>query len=733
MKKKHTAYKTILNILCAFLISMAAHAAPYFGTEFKLKQPDASLVTVKVWGDEFYQRVESIDGYTLTRDTAGWITYAVLSADGNSLLPTGIIYTGRTATLPDIPKKIDINRTAADQIRAANRVRLNPPVTGSANQRSSTFREAAPLSGTAKGLAILIDFSDEPRAISRDSIERFFNETGYTDFGNNGSVHDYYWAVSNNQLNYTNAVLGYYRAIHPKTYYEDTINPHVAELIHEALTWADAQGFNFSTLSVEGSSIRAINLMYAGYPTMGWAKGLWPHAGGYNDFSADGVNSGAYQMTNIGETLTIATTCHENGHMLMHWPDLYDYDYNTSGSSLGIGNYCLMAYQGSSTNPVPPNAYLRIDAGWEDYTDITATTGTFATYSNFNQSYIINNPSNSNELFVIESRTRTGRSASLPDDGLLIWHIDKAGNNSANEMTEDRHFFVSLEQADGLFELEHDVNGGSYGDLYKAGYKTRFNDETLPDARWWNGAESGIRLHSVSAVGDTMTFKIGGPEQCTYGAPLATALPSISYKQYTHAYVLGDGGPDLSAVSLFAIHWDLQNNGLWNFSFNLFNTAPYYIDLKANSTHTFGSASPSVTLNNTGIAGLDGDYYVITNNGNFVLVNKNGDFTIYFSNDITPPACGDTQARMSNDATDVSAGTNLSPNPASESVQITSDLNLESATIRVVNEQGQNIGVPYTTSVNKIDVNISALAKGFYLVTVTQESTIAVKKLVVTK
>lgn len=707
------------------------HAAPYFGTEFRFKQPDGSLVPVKVWGDEFYQRVESLDEYTLTRDTTGWISYAVLSADGNTLVSTGIRYTGAAANLTGIPKKIDINPAAANAIREANRARLHPQLPGAANQRNASLREATPLNGNVKGLTILIDFSDEPAIIGRDSINRFFNQTGYTDFGNNGSIHDYFWDVSAHQLNYTNAVLGYYRAIHPKTYYEDTINYHVGDLINEALSWADAQGFDFSTLSTEGTTIRAVNLMYAGFPTMGWAKGLWPHSGGYY-FVADGVNTGSYQMTNIGQDLAIATTCHENGHMLMHWPDLYDYDYN----STGIGSYCLMAYQGAAKNPVPPNAYLRIDAGWENYTDLTGATGTYTTQSNSNQSYIINNTNNSNELFVIESRIQTGRNASLPDDGLMIWHIDKAGNNSFNEMTPARHFLVSLEQADGLFELENNLSYGSAGDLYKAGYKSSFNDATLPDAHWWDGSASGIKLHSVSAVGTTMTFELGGiiSQQCTYGAPLATALPSIPYKQFTHAYVLGDGGPNLSAVSMLAINWDLQNNGLWNFSFNLYNTAPYYIDLKTKIVVSLNTPSPSITLSNTGIAGLDGDYFVTLHNGNFVLVNKNGNFTIYFSNDATPPACSYTaQARIGNGATDISSGTTLSPNPATETVQITSDVDLSSAVIRIVNEQGQQMTVPYTASPNKIHLNIISLNKGFYLITIVQDDNIAVKKLIVTQ
>ena len=43
-----------------------------------------------------------------------------------------------------------------------------------------------------------------------------------------------------------------------------------------------------------------------------------------NDF-ADGVSTYRYQITNIGNSLTLATFCHENGHMICFWPDLYDY------------------------------------------------------------------------------------------------------------------------------------------------------------------------------------------------------------------------------------------------------------------------------------------------------------------------------------------------------------------------------------------------------------------------
>ena len=36
-----------------------------------------------------------------------------------------------------------------------------------------------------------------------------------------------------------------------------------------------------------------------------------------------------YQITNIGSSLALGTFCHENGHMLCGFPDIYDYGYDS--------------------------------------------------------------------------------------------------------------------------------------------------------------------------------------------------------------------------------------------------------------------------------------------------------------------------------------------------------------------------------------------------------------------
>ncbi|MBK8808083.1 MAG: hypothetical protein IPO21_16150 [Bacteroidales bacterium] len=79
----------LLNVLLFFL-NLGLYGAPLRGDEKRLKQPDGVYVSVKIWGDEFFMHIESLDGYTLVRDTGkGWIHYAFLNADSSALIPSG--------------------------------------------------------------------------------------------------------------------------------------------------------------------------------------------------------------------------------------------------------------------------------------------------------------------------------------------------------------------------------------------------------------------------------------------------------------------------------------------------------------------------------------------------------------------------------------------------------------------------------------------------------------------
>ncbi len=141
---------------------------------------------------------------------------------------------------------------------------------------------------------------------------------------------------------------------------------------------------------------------------------------------------------------------------------------------------------------------------------------------------------------------------------------------------------------------------------------------------------------------------------CTFGTPLTSALPSIN-SEFENIYVLGTGGPDLANVTKFNINWDLANNGLYVFAINTNNGQPdWYVDLKNNLSQSFNTSNPDVTFSETGIAGLDGAYWVTIDSGNFVMVSKSGGFTLYFSNSATAPDCGNTGGNT-NPIADISA------------------------------------------------------------------------------
>jgi hypothetical protein len=63
-------------------------------------------------------------------------------------------------------------------------------------------------------------------------------------------------------------------------------------------------------------------------------------------------------------------------------------------------------------------------------------------------------------MFLIENIRKRGDWYKFPGEGLVIWHIDKKGNNDYQDMTAAKHYITSIEQADGKFDMEKNLNSG---------------------------------------------------------------------------------------------------------------------------------------------------------------------------------------------------------------------------------------------------------------------------------
>ena len=85
--------------------------------------------------------------------------------------------------------------------------------------------------------------------------------------------------------------------------------------------------------------------------------------------------------------------------------------------------------------------------------------------------------------------------------------MDEDGDNSHEQMTSGSHYELSLEQADGLFQLERQRNQvGDPGDLF-AGALARFADASVPDSKWWNGTSSNLTIEQISPAGQSIAFR----------------------------------------------------------------------------------------------------------------------------------------------------------------------------------------------------------------------------------
>ncbi len=521
----------IASMFCAF--SWKAQSAPEFGDEITLRQQDGSLITLFGWGDEFYGRFETRDGYTAIYDKKlGKFCYAKLSKDKTELVSAGVpVDKGRRPA--GLKKHLHPpDRVVNAQIKAAQARMLERRNAFRADEAIDNARPDRKTVGTFLGITVLVDFSDDPATMTKQDVEDFCNLAGYAGYGNNGSVSDYYRDVSNGNVTYTNVVLGYYRAQRTKVFYNtdpDGVTIFLGEVAAYVKNNPPANLAQVST-DVDGHCY-AFNIFYAGVRPNEWMVGLWPHHYYYNPpyDIGQGKLVHDYQMTDMGDALRIGTFCHENGHMLCDFPDLYDYtrigdNYASKG---GAANFCLMGSGNGldgKKNPAQPCAYLKYKAGWGSATEVTGPSvatelfrsGPTAGGKPGNQMFFYKNPTAATEYYLIENRQKTGRDAFLPGAGLAIWHVDELGDrDNRNYKPNGTHlnYVVTLMQADGTWDFENNVNGGNPEDLFysgnpSAGYSNVCGQASSPSSRWWDGSPSMLKVLNISASADTMTFDI---------------------------------------------------------------------------------------------------------------------------------------------------------------------------------------------------------------------------------
>lgn len=500
-----------------------------FGDTLTLSQEEGGDVQLVAFGDDKYARYETLDGYSAVYDAdRGAYCYAETDSAGaeRRFVSSGVLITEPPPEgLPRHLREGQLYRREVfkdrmlQMIPEEERADTDPDTLLTFGPVKGLLPGFALTKGEIQGLTILVDFPDTPTDVTVDDVSALLNSPNFTANGNRCSVKEYFRTMSTDKLRFTNTVVGPFRMSRPRLAYG--LRKHRGKLIPEALQAALDAGVDFSRFdSLERGIVDSICIMYAGQTE--FREDLWPHNSRFPAQIGD-VQSDFYTITSIGDTaadLSIGTFCHESGHLLCRWPDLYDYGTvereGDDFTSAGMGTYCAMAagdHLGDGFLPSAVCAYLRRLVGWTRDVDISEP-GTYeARQGEYDTALIYHNPRRKDvEYYMIENRSRLGFDSDLTSSGIAVYHCDTKGSNEFQQGNQVQHYQCALLQADGHLDLETGRNFGDGADLFGPTAGTAVSHSSRPASLWWDGSESGLTIS-----------QIGPPGRSSPSAPASTA------------------------------------------------------------------------------------------------------------------------------------------------------------------------------------------------------------------
>jgi M6 family metalloprotease-like protein len=592
-----------------------------FGEILTFGQENGPEIALRVFGDEHYARYENLDGYSaIYDDQLGLFCYARLAA--GSFRSTGTPLSARPPAglvrhLQETQETIAARAQARKMRRAAMTGGLREEAAIRTIGPNQGLLEGRVLSaGNVKGLTILVNFQDLASTVSRADVEELLNGVNYTKNGNICSAREYFERMSTGKLNYTNVVVGPFTLSRNREFYINNL------LVEEALQLAVAAGLDLKQFDSRNENIvDALNIMYAGQTQ--YRGELWPH-NWHIDLQFGQMRTDLYLLTSLGRTpadLTIGTFCHENGHLLCRFPDMYDYGERDGDSikSAGIGSYCLMGsgnHNDNGRSPSPVCAYLRDLAGWcDNEIDLSeikkhkATQGDYNTVMKFRTS-------KPQEYFLVENRSRMNFDRGLPASGLAVYHCDIKGSNELQQGTADKHYQCALLQADGRRDLELDANRGDGADLFGALQGVVLSSTSTPNTREWDGRESGLVISDISPPDAEISFAVGtqaaAPVVASGAAEPMLAIPDNVSAGVSSTIAIAESG----TVARIVVRVDIKHPFIGDLRVAL--TAP-----SGRSTvihpRLGGSADDLITTYDSAVAGVLGDMIGQPFKGNWIL------------------------------------------------------------------------------------------------------------------
>ncbi len=512
-------------------------------------QPDGSIVTILLHGDEFRNSRTTMDGYLVKKNSKGFFTYVNTDPQAAST-ETNII-------ARDITKRTSNDINFLKTISKANTLSISNSAPRKAKAFDTSFRrnkiqKAFPLIGSPKSLVILVNFSDKSFVTStpQPSFNNLLNQSGYNVNGGTGSARDYFMASSYGKFVPEFDVVGPYNLPKSIASYgandEDGYDIDPAAMVVDACDAANTAGLDFTQYDTDNDGVLDnVFVYYAGYnEAEGAAENtVWPHRwavytseesatnytydGTIASVTFDGKRLYDYACTSelsgsVGSTMCgIGTFCHEFGHVI-GMPDYYNTDDSNKNT---LNEWSIMDYGGySNEGRTPPlySTYDRFYLGWLtpqemnspiDLTLLPIYQGTTEPSNTNQQAYLLSatthdlngaNPTPS-EFFMLEYRKKTGWDAFLPGEGMLIWHIDY--NQSAWDDNGPNNYAGTSQTATDHMRVYLQPLSGSTTTPGAAFTSGSFTPTT------WSGTDINRAITAITKTTNNVSFKLMGGTQ----------------------------------------------------------------------------------------------------------------------------------------------------------------------------------------------------------------------------
>ena len=503
-------------VLFVFLLMTTIAFSVPVNHQVTLKQPDGTTLSAWVRGDEFFAYVQTLDGYTILQNEAGYWTYAEVAADGQ-LMPGPVIYSNLKGSSANMEKGVMPSEEFLSRI-ARERDNFNRQVSKSLNEiqnQGLKSGQASLYEGVWEVPVLLIDFQDFKHEYTIDDFDQFFHDMDNPDVG---SFNAYYHEASYGKFTIKANIFGWITDQNDRSYYANSSGDsqvRCKDMTRRAIDYAE-DNYAVDWSKFDNDSDGKVDMVIVVHAGEGAAWGgnneyIWAHMWWGLNKSYDGKEFDTYTVqpeTQDGYISSPGLYCHEFGHAL-GLPDLYD----TSYTSEGIGKWGIMSggsWNGSGYSPSHFCAFSKFKLGWVNPIELDANgLKPIHNYSDANNDVYRCSTSDPKEYFLVSNRQQNSYDWKIPASGIIIEHVDESklwnGDN-----TDRNHMLCEIIQADGKWDLYHKNNSGDEGDVFPGTADVRaINSATTPNTKTYDGSSSDLFMSAISDSDMDMSFVFG--------------------------------------------------------------------------------------------------------------------------------------------------------------------------------------------------------------------------------